>query len=57
MIDVIMIQRKSDFIAYLYGNKETYEVGNTPEEAIGRLIITLANDRNSGVLVTERKGE
>ena len=57
MIDVIVVQRRSDFMAHLYGNKETYEVANTPEEAIGKLIITLANDRNSGVLVTERKGE
>lgn len=40
-MNIVILKRQNDFMAYLEGNISKWESGNTPEEAIGKLIISL----------------
>ena len=57
MLDIIVEERREDYIAFIYGNREVWECGKTNAEAIGKLIISLYRNGNPSVILTVRESE
>lgn len=53
-MDIIIKERSDDYIAFLYGEEETWESGKTQAEAIGKLIISLYHGSKHNVIITYR---
>lgn len=54
MLDIIILRRSSDYMAFLYGKKDIWEVGESEEEALGKLMISLYNRHENYILITRR---
>lgn len=45
------IRNGNGWIAYLEGKRETWEIGTTQEEAIGKLMVTMALDPKNYIFI------
>ena len=53
-MDIIVIRRNADYMAFLYGHPDIWESGETEEYAIGKLVISLYNRKEFNVSITRR---